>query len=84
MKDEGRIEASKKSLKNFLRSKYFLISALMIVGGGLAGFLFYFFVGCKTGTCAITSNPYNSIIMGSLLGFLLIGKPSEKTGNDTI
>ena len=39
--------------------------------GGLAGFLYYYFVGCSSGNCPITSNPYISIDYGSLLGYLL-------------
>ncbi len=39
--------------------------------GGIAGFLFYYFVGCTTGTCPITSNPYGSIIYGALMGAMV-------------
>lgn len=47
-----------------------LIGALL---GGGAGFAYYWYVGCATGTCPITSNPYISIIYGAVLGVLLIG-----------
>ncbi len=39
--------------------------------GGIAGFLFYYFIGCATGTCPITSNPYGSILYGALMGALV-------------
>jgi hypothetical protein len=39
--------------------------------GGAAGFAYYKFVGCRTGTCPITSNPWISTIYGALLGLLL-------------
>jgi hypothetical protein len=42
-----------------------------IAVGGTAGFLYYYFVGCTTGTCPITSNPYGSILYGSLMGALV-------------
>lgn len=46
----------------------------LIIGtaiGGIAGFLFYKFVGCRTGTCPITSNPYASILYGAVMGALV-------------
>ena len=44
---------------------------LGIVIGGAAGFLWYRFVGCSTGSCPITSNPYSSIIYGAVIGALI-------------
>lgn len=40
--------------------------------GAFAGYLYYYFVGCYSGTCAITSNPVNSTIYGFILGGLMI------------
>lgn len=40
------------------------------VGGGL-GFAYYKFVGCASGTCPLTSNPYISTIYGMVLGGLV-------------
>ncbi len=42
----------------------------MIVGGGL-GFAFYKLVGCSTGTCPLTSNPFTSTLYGSVVGALV-------------
>ena len=53
----------------FLR-KHFLIF-IGIVIGGLGGFLYYYFIGCSSGTCAITSKPVNSTIYGMVLGGFL-------------
>jgi hypothetical protein len=39
--------------------------------GGVVGFLFYRFVGCKSGSCMIASNPYLSTIYWAFLGALL-------------
>jgi hypothetical protein len=47
--------------------------ALFLLGGAAVGFLYYRFVGCRSGSCAITSNPYISTLYGALLGLLLGG-----------
>ena len=48
--------------------KWMLILAVL---GGIAGFSYYYFVGCASGTCAITSSPIKSTIYGILMGGLL-------------
>lgn len=70
-----KITPRPKSIKEFFRSRFFWKPFLGILIGGLAGFLFYYFVGCRTGSCAITSNPYNSVIAGSILGLFVTNSP---------
>jgi hypothetical protein len=64
-----------KTVKEFFTSWYFWKPFLAIAVGGTAGFLYYHFVGCSSGTCAITSNPYMSVVMGSFFGFFLVNSP---------
>lgn len=45
--------------------------------GTLGGYLYYHFVGCVSGTCPITSNPYNMMVYGAVLGYLLSELLSE-------
>jgi len=44
---------------------------IAVIAGGIFGYLFYRLVGCKTGTCIITSKPWSSVLYGMLLGLLL-------------
>ena len=45
--------------------------ALGILLGGVGGFLYYKLIGCRTGTCPITSNPWISTAYGALIGGLI-------------
>ncbi|HUJ11573.1 MAG TPA: DUF6132 family protein [Verrucomicrobiae bacterium] len=44
-----------------------------VVIGGLLGFANYRFVGCASGTCPLTSNPWLSTMYGMLIGGLIAG-----------
>lgn len=48
-----------------------LLSIIGLVVGIIGGYLYYSLVGCKTGTCAITSNPWLSMLWGGIMGYLL-------------
>lgn len=41
------------------------------MAGAVAGYLYYYYVGCASGTCAITSRPLNSTLYGAAMGGLL-------------
>jgi hypothetical protein len=47
-----------------------------IVIGALAGYAYYYFIGCNSGACLIQSNPYLSTMYGMFAGaaFLLPAK----------
>jgi hypothetical protein len=42
--------------------------------GALGGYLWYRVVGCRTGSCPITSNPWASTIYGAVIGAMFIGR----------
>lgn len=52
------------------QNKGYVIGAVL---GGLAGFLYWKYVGCLTSTCAISSKPLNSTLYFALLGAVLLG-----------
>ncbi|MFH0893801.1 MAG: hypothetical protein V2A54_05135 [Bacteroidota bacterium] len=44
-----------------------------IILGGIGGYLYYSQVGCSSGSCAITSSPWMSILWGMMIGYLAGG-----------
>ena len=47
------------------------LPVILSVAGLIGGFLYWRFVGCKTGSCPITSTWYMSVLMGGLIGYLI-------------
>ncbi len=41
------------------------------LAGAALGFSYYYFIGCNTGTCPISSDPTISTLYGSVMGVLL-------------
>lgn len=56
-------------LKDFLNINKWRIAGTGV--GLLGGFLYYHFIGCSSGTCPITSNPFISTIYGGVIGYLI-------------
>ena len=60
-----------------MTTKVIIITIIgVIVGAGL-GYAYYHYVGCASGTCAITSKPLNSTLYGAVLGGLLFNSISD-------
>ncbi|MDN3605969.1 DUF6132 family protein [Kaistella yonginensis] len=47
------------------------LGILGLVVGGVLGYAYYYFIGCNTGSCAITSKPLNSTAYGMVMGYLM-------------
>ncbi|MEA4932076.1 MAG: DUF6132 family protein [Lawsonibacter sp.] len=63
----------------------YLIGAL--IGGVVGYFVFHKLIGCSTGSCPITANPYVSTIYGIILGLLLAGgipSPSSNVASEIV
>lgn len=67
-------------MKLFIK-KYWL-TAIGIIVGAVGGYLYYQFVGCVNGTCAITSKPLNSTLYGALMGGLLFSMFKKENANN--
>lgn len=56
-------------------------SILASILGAVSGYLYYAFVGCSSGGCVISSNPYVSTLYGALMGLVAVGWPETKKVN---
>jgi len=60
----------------------FIKIGLFAAIGAITGFAYYYFIGCNSGHCVISSNPYISTVYGLSAGVLL-GWPSKKSKKET-
>jgi hypothetical protein len=51
--------------------------------GAMAGFGYWYFIGCNSGSCAITSSPINSSMYGALMGILLLNLVTDNSKNSS-
>ncbi len=56
-------------MKKIRKQRIPLLGAL---AGGVAGILYWKFIGCQSGTCPIKSVWYWSMLYGIVLGYLLV------------
>ena len=45
--------------------------AIFGIVGAAGGFAYYYFIGCASGACPISSNPYISTAYGTLMGLFI-------------
>ncbi len=48
--------------------RYEVIGAVL---GAIGGYIYYWKIGCVSGTCPLTSNPWFTMAWGATLGYLL-------------
>lgn len=41
-----------------------------IIVGAIGGYLYYYYIGCRSGSCPINSNPWVSTLWGAVIGYL--------------
>ena len=64
-------------IKKFFSTKYYKYF-LTVPLGGLIGYGYYYFIGCSSGNCGITSDPLNSVLFGFVFGYLMTPQVPEK------
>jgi len=55
-----------------------IITIASIVAGAGLGWLYYKFVGCRSGACPLTSNLWSTLLIGALLGYSLLPELIQK------
>ncbi|MBS1554939.1 MAG: hypothetical protein JSU09_08425 [Bacteroidetes bacterium] len=58
--------------------KKLALPALGIAIGGAMGWAYWYWVGCESGACPITSRPLNSSLYGAIMGVLLFSTFNKK------
>jgi hypothetical protein len=59
-------------MKHWPFKRIILLSLGLAIGAG-AGYLYWFYIGCNSGSCLITSKASNSTLYGLVMGGLLAG-----------
>ena len=77
MNNNCSTENKPRKFNELIRSWYFWKPFLGVLLGALAGFLYYYFVGCKSGSCPITGNPWASMLWGAIIGLFITNSPCK-------
>ncbi len=68
---------SKKNPSPFWNKKHFkyftVKSVIGLVLGMIGGYIYYIKIGCNSGSCPITSNPWLTVVWGAAVGYLAGG-----------
>jgi hypothetical protein len=64
-------------MKNWIKENILLLAGISI--GSIAGFIYWYNVGCSNGKCLMKSNPYYMTVYGGLLGGLFFSLFKNQT-----
>ncbi len=51
--------------------KYWMYIVIGILSGIALGYLYFYFVGCRSGACQLRANPFYNMLLGGLLGYII-------------
>jgi len=72
--DMNIVNKAKNLYAWFKAKKRITYPVLGVVVGISVGYLYYYYIGCNSGSCPITSSPWSSMGIGGLMGGLLVSK----------
>jgi len=67
--------------KSFIMVEFLKTYKWKVVGiiiGATAGFAYWYYIGCNSGTCPIQSNWHTSTLYGGLVGYILPKSPKKE------
>lgn len=68
-----------KVIDIFKRNWTYLVGG---IAGGISGYLYWFYIGCASGTCPITASPLMSVIWGAVMGSLIFSLFKKERKNE--
>jgi hypothetical protein len=69
-----------QSIRLYFEIHRWIRRLLFGVIGGALGYTYYHFIGCASGACPITGNPYISTLYGAAIGMIIL--PSKKKSEE--
>ncbi len=79
LKKQLALENSDRALLQKVWDNKIYRTSLGAIAGGVLGFLYWKFIGCNTGSCPLTSNPVQSVLLFGFLGGFLAKDKKEKS-----
>uniref|UniRef100_UPI003217DF00 DUF6132 family protein n=1 Tax=uncultured Draconibacterium sp. TaxID=1573823 RepID=UPI003217DF00 len=62
-------------MANFLEKYKWKLVGVAV--GAVAGYAYYYFIGCNSGTCPIQSHWHTSTLYGGLIGYVFSNSPKK-------